>query len=302
MGIENRDYMGANPPYRGGGPASWSAVTTLIVVTVCAFFLQVIFTPQFEIWGALGLQWILQGQIWRLTTYDFLHDTTSNLPFHLFFNMWLLYIAGRRVEEVLGKIEFLAFYLTAGILSGVTFLLWGILIGQNGVAIGASGASVAVMIVFAVYWPQTKWLVYGFLPVTAMVLAIISAVLDLLPMLGQLAGGEGGGIAHAAHIGGMLFGFLYARFGWRLTDWMSESSGRQRKRFHNPLRRRPHLKVHTEDLEENATEAPTAVSVEVRLDQLLEKIVEKGEASLTPAERQFLTETSQRYRNRRKGP
>src|SRR5690606_2354324 len=108
-----------------------------------------------ERWFALIPEAVLHGQIWRLTTYDFLHDTGE--IWHLVFNMWLLWLAGRRVQDKYGSAEFLAFYLVAGILSGAFFMFWGMLTHSPGIAIGASGAAVAVMIVYAMNWPHEKW-------------------------------------------------------------------------------------------------------------------------------------------------
>ncbi len=297
MGIESREYMAGEGGSRGTGPASWTAVTTLIVINVIVFLVQTVFPNVIEPWFMLTPQVVTQGQIWRLTTYDFLHSTDGNLPLHLLFNMWLLWLAGTRVEAAIGKREFFVFYLVAGILSGVIFLAWSALMQTDAVAIGASGAAVAVMIVYAMYWPHTRWYIYGILPVPVIVLAVIAAAFDILPMLQELGGrGAGGNIAHSAHVGGMLFGFLYARNGWRLAGFLPGGSG---KKWSNPLKSRPKLRVLNPETLEPDREETIPVSVEARLDQLLEKISEKGEASLTAEERKFLTDTSRRYRSRR---
>ncbi|SFJ18165.1 rhomboid family intramembrane serine protease [Planctomicrobium piriforme] len=298
MGIENREYMTEGPHYRAGGWSYWSAVKLLIVINVVVFLLQTIFPLTLEIWFALIPDAVLHGQIWRLTTYDFLHQTSDNLPLHLLFNMWLLWLAGGRVESVLGKNEFLAFYLLAGILSGITFMLWGMVTKTSGIAIGASGAAVAVMIVYALNWPQERWYIWGILPIPVIVLAALSALFDIMPMLQELRGpGQGDRIAHSAHVGGMLFGFLYARYRWRILDWLPSSTGRK---MQNPFRRRPNLRVHVPEQEQPVVQQERIpATVEARLDELLEKISQHGEASLTDQERRFLTDTSRRYRNRK---
>lgn len=248
-----------------------------------------------EDWLALDGSAVMHGQIWRLTTYDFLHDTSS--PWHLVFNMWLLWLAGRRVESYYGRNEFLAFYLAAGVLSGIVFLLWGLLIGGPGIAIGASGAAVAVMIVYALHWPNERWYLWGILPIPVIVLALIGAGLDLYPMLLQLQGrGGGDGIAHSAHIGGMVFGFLYVQNRWRLTGASGESRNHGVSRFKRLFRRRPKLNIHTPEVAEPPRREPLPAADEARLDALLEKIAQQGEASLTDDERRFLTETSRRMR------
>jgi membrane associated rhomboid family serine protease len=304
MGIENRDYMSSEPSFRFGGVSSWSAVKTLVVINVIVFILQSLFMQQrlLESWLQLGLPQVLHGQIWRLTTYDFLHETGDAFPWHLLFNMWLLWIAGGRVENTLGKREFLAFYLLAGVVSGIVFLIWSAVTHSSVPVIGASGAAIAVMIVYAMHWPHDRWYIWGVLPIPVMVLALLAVAQDLLPMLSEISGrGSRDLVAHSAHIGGMLFGFLYVSLRWRITDWLpsgrpaSRRSSRRARPFRNPLRRRPELTLHVEEPDE-----PTGVppEVEVRLDSLLEKITRQGEASLTAEERHFLAEASRRYRNR----
>ncbi|WP_437223037.1 rhomboid family intramembrane serine protease [Planctomicrobium sp. SH661] len=304
MGIDDRGYM-SNDSTSQWSPGrrrsdSWSMVTTLIVINVVVFIAQTITwrTQLLESWLALNLHDVLHGQIWRLTTYDFLHETSSGLPLHLLFNMWLLYLAGRRVEDKYGSEEFLAFYLVAGVLSGIGFLAWGLLTQTGGVAIGASGAAVAVMIVYAFNWPSERWYIWGILPVPVIMLAAISAIFDVMPMLQQLRGNAGPGdrVAHAAHVGGMLFGLLYVKFGWRITSLFSNLNS---STLHKSVKRRPKLRVHVPNSEEIDEDESIPEAIESRLDRLLEKISVSGEASLTDEERRFLTDASRRYRNRK---
>lgn len=301
MGIENRDYMAGSSfrrPFAAAGGRSM--VTTLIIVNVAVFFLQLVFQRPFEEFFALNLPDLLRGQIWRLGTYDFLHQREGQFPLHLLFNMWLLHLAGRRVEATYGSREFLAFYLVSAVLSGLFFIGWGVVTGRQAQVIGASGAAVAVMVVYALNWPQDRWYIWGILPMPVIVLAGIAALFDILPMINELASGQPAGrIAHAAHLGGMLFGFLYVRFRWRITGWFDGfDAGSLRKRF----RRKPPLKVHAPELDDEFDEpTPRTIppEVETRVDQLLEKIAVSGEASLSDEERRFLSDASRRYRQRR---
>jgi len=302
MGIDNRRYMADDAASSWGrrrSQSGWSMVTTLIVINVIVFLLQTLTwrTGLLEYWLRLSFDGLLHGQIWRLTTYDFLHQTSEGLPLHLLFNMWLLYLAGRRVEDKYGSNEFLGFYLLAGVLSGIGFILWGLLTRNPSPAIGASGAVVAVMIVYAMNWPHERWYIWGILPVPVMILAGIAAALDILPMLRELSGNPGPGhVAHAAHVGGMLFGFLYVKFGWRVTTLLESWDSKKWKRS---FQRRPQLKVHHPELEKRTIDEDVPKEVENRLDRILQKISLEGEKSLTDEERHFLTETSRRYRNRK---
>lgn len=94
------------------------------------------------------------------------------------------------------------------------------------------------------------------------------------------------GIAHAAHLGGYLFGFLYERNNWRLSGLISGVSTNKLKL----PKRRSHLKVYAPEDE--------SADLEARVDELLQKVHEQGESSLTDEERALLTEASRRYRTR----
>lgn len=303
MGIESRGYMTGHAGGASGWGRTregWSMVTILIVTNVAVFILQTFNwrTELFERWFALDWKHLLQGQIWRLTTYDFLHETSEGLPLHLLFNMWLLYLTGRRVEAKYGSNEFLVLYLLAGILSGVVYLLWGLFNRTDVPAIGASGAAVALLIIYALNWPHERWYIWGIIPVPVFMLAALGAFLDIWPMVQELAGRPGGrdGIAHAAHVGGMLFGLLYVKLNWNLTGMFEGKKGFSLRKS---LQRRPRLRVLSPDAEPDATGTPVPPEVEARLDRLLEKISLHGEASLTDEERRFLAEASRRYRNRK---
>ncbi|MEW4487917.1 rhomboid family intramembrane serine protease [Thalassoglobus sp. JC818] len=252
-------------------------------------------TPVLNRWMTLETTKVLQGQIWRLTTYDFLHSTET--IWHIVFNMWLLYLAGRQVSYKYGQYEFLWFYLAAGVFSAVFYIIWGLINGENVAAVGASGAVSAVLVLYAMNWPHHRWYIYGLIPVPVILLVIISAGMDFLPMIRQFTGGNRvDHIAHSAHIGGMLFGFLYYRRGWQISSMLPKGFS------FNKLSRRvrgPKLKVHRPSpQEENSSSMRTQIPSDIadRVDQILQKISESGEASLTAEEREFLAESSRRYR------
>ena len=67
---------------------------------------------------------VLQGQVWRLLTYAFLHSTDQSIPWHIIFNMLFLWWFGHEMEELYGPREFLTFYLVAAFLGGIAFFLW----------------------------------------------------------------------------------------------------------------------------------------------------------------------------------
>lgn len=249
-------------------------------------------------WFNLDPRKVLHGQIWRLTTYDFLHNPYE--IWHLLFNMLILYFAGRKVEAYYGSREFLAFYLAAGIISGICFVLWGLYFSDLTPAIGASGAVAAVMIAYAALWPNDEWYIWGLIRVRAVWIAIFTAAFDLHPMLLQLGRHNqfDDGVAHSAHVGGMLFGLLYVKRDWRVIDWLSPLQNLQRR-----LHRSRFKVVHPETVEgQNVRTVEPAHSrrqeVEARVDELLAKIASQGEASLSEEERRFLADASRHYRSR----
>ncbi len=245
-----------------------------------------------EAWCMLDPGKVLQGQIWRLLTYAFLHSTES--PYHILFNMMLLFMAGSKLQSQLGGREFLWFYLLACIASAVMYLLWGAITNSMHSALGASGGVSAVLMVYALYWPRERWLLMMIIPMPIMGIVLLYAAFDILPMLNQLGGNApSDNVAHAAHIGGLLFGYLYFSNRWQVTSWLPNLPNRV------ILKRKPKLKVHRPEPEPQAhPPKPVPADVAVRVDQILAKISEQGESSLNDEERAFLAEASRQYRDR----
>lgn len=308
MGIHNRDYMqddSSGPRSRGGwgGGSARDMVTTLIIINVVVLVAQLVSADRVTEWFALDVRKVLRGEVWRLFTYDFLHSTDGLN--HILWNMLLLYMAGRGVEEHYGRREFLWFYLVAGWVSGLFFVVWDRAVASNlpgyapGACVGASGAVLAVMILYSLNWPHAIWRLFGIIPVPVWLLALLDLCEDLFPLLKELGGVPvPDRIAHAAHLGGILFAFLYWRNNWRAAGWFERF---QWQKVRKAMRRKPKLRVHAPDdaPEPSQRHAPIPEDVEVRVDQLLAKIAEQGEASLTPQEREYLTSASRRYRERR---
>ena len=318
MGIYSRDYIREDYGPRGGAWRDANVVKWLIIVNVAVFVLQLVWqkvppelapagldehayyysTPAINEWLALDRTAVLGGQIWRLITYEFLHD--HNSPWHLFWNMFGLYLCGRKVEDYYGSREFLLFYLAAGVLSGLLSLVWYEAMGPTGwSAIGASGAVSAVFIVYALHWPYDVWRLMFIIPVQAMWLALIYAVSDIYPMLRDIGyymvrdrvGGLplGDGVAHSAHVGGMLFALLYQKREWRVSDWVPALRWADWKR---KFRLRPRTKLRVYEPRESEAD------FKERVDATLQKMHEQGEASLSDDERALLMEASRRFRDR----
>lgn len=291
MGLESRDYYRSEPSGVGwdaGSSRGFSAVTWVIIITGGVYIVQLLLGEGFTEWFDLDPAAVLHGELWRLCTYDFLHSRES--PWHILWNMYILYVTGREFEQRRGSREFVAFYLLAGVLSGVLFVLWSLGLRQVHPAIGASGAVVAVMIVYALTYPRQVWYFFGVIPIPIWVIAGLTVIFDLHPMLLELSGERvADGIAHSAHMGGILFGALYWKQNWRVTSWLPAGRPGGGKRW---FQRRPQLKIHRES-------APVHdARFDRRVDELLEKVAREGEASLTDEERSILIEASRRARHR----
>ncbi|MFG0265766.1 MAG: rhomboid family intramembrane serine protease [Rhodopirellula sp. JB055] len=298
MGLNDRDYSRTErtPWDRIENPISM--IKILIGINVAVFVVDWISKGQLSDWFGVSGQTLTQPWLWfQPLTYGFLHNTNDIL--HIVFNMFLLFVFGRPVEQRLGGQEFLRFYLASLIFGGIVAMLypWVISLASTGQidpailgssTIGASGAVVAVTILFACYFPHQEVLFMFVFPMKAWVLASLLVVWDLASALGILGGGDN--TAFEVHLAGAAFGFLYAQLGWsfrrldfsRITeipDQMRQKSRRAKLKLHDPDKK----------IREEAEEA----------DRILAKIHASGESSLTSSERKTLERYSRRQRQKR---
>ncbi len=152
---------------------------------------------------------VSEGRWWTVLTSVFSH----NLLIHILINMFVLNSFGSLVEQILGRAQFLMFYLTAGIVSSLTHIfVSAFFLNQPEVAaLGASGAIAGLVLVFALMFPKEKILLFGLIPLPALVGALAFVAIDIFGLIAQSRGG-GLPIGHGAHLGGALTGFLYFMF------------------------------------------------------------------------------------------
>ena len=142
---------------------------------------------------------------WQLLTYGFLH---GNL-YHIFFNMLGLWMFGREMELLMGTRRFLVYYLTCVVGAGIVQLVVAAVQGGLYPTVGASGGLMGVLLAFALAYPNRRiMLIFPPIPMPAKYFVLIFGLLSLY--LGFT--GSAPGIAHFAHLGGMLFGFLMLRY------------------------------------------------------------------------------------------
>lgn len=223
---------------------------------------------------------------WGILTYLFVH----NGIIHLATNMLVLYLFGTAVENRMGSRSFLLYYLYCGVGAALFSLLLSFAIPQASM-VGASGAIFGVMVAFAMFWPDVEIFVFPIpVPIKARTLVIVLALFDLV--MARLGWDN---IAHEAHIGGMIAGYLFFRI-QALT----------RQRPAPPPRPQPERVVMvqqtaTRESETHAVQPirPTAPRlssdpVAAELDRVLDKISATGIQSLTSDEKRFLDEVSKR--------
>jgi membrane associated rhomboid family serine protease len=225
---------------------------------------------------------------WTFISYMFVHGGLL----HLLANMLMLFVFGTAVESRMGSRNFLAYYLFCGVGAAVFSLL---LAGVMPVSafVGASGAVLGVAVAFAMFWPDAELIVFPIpIPIKARTLVIGLVALDVLGS--QLWHNDG--IAHIAHVGGALFGYLFfrvqslsrrspdqpARAVERVVMVQSGSGEPDRQTPVTPMRQRRRI-----------DSDPVAAEV----DRVLDKISEKGISSLTPAERRFLDEVAKKKKD-----
>lgn len=147
-------------------------------------------------------------QPWQLVTYSFLHGGIT----HLFFNMFAIYMFGADLERVFGAKRFLEYYAASVVVAGITQLLvTGLFAPSPHPTVGASGGLFGILLAFAIFFPtRTIVLLIPPIPLPARWFVVIYGAIELLlGVTGTMAG-----VAHFAHLGGMLGGYLMIRY-WR---------------------------------------------------------------------------------------
>lgn len=210
---------------------------------------------------------------WTAISYMFVHANLS----HILFNMLGLFFFGPRLELELGEKNFLLLYFMSGIMGAVTSVFTTPLVA----IVGASGAVYGVMFGFAYLWPRERLYIWGIFPVEARWMVIGMTALSLYGGLGA----DSDGIAHFAHLGGFLGGFISMRIFSRRPAGAIEAK---------PVIEIGPSPAEMERWAKIRSEAMHPVNRE-ELDRLLAKLTGAGGAiSLTPNERDFLNRFSER--------
>ena len=145
---------------------------------------------------------LVDFELWRLVTYQFIHAGA----WHEALNMLMLWMFGSELEQRWGGSFFLKYYLVCGIGGGLTYTL--VRAGVADPTVGASGAIFGVLMAYGMWFPNRVVLLGFLFPVRVRHVIVFLIVIELL----QGVESTGDGIAHAAHLGGMAFGYVYLRW------------------------------------------------------------------------------------------
>jgi membrane associated rhomboid family serine protease len=208
--LDDRDQTRRRPQHE----LQWSMTVLIIAVNVAVYILQNIFdrpaNAAINNAFSLSVSGLKHGHLWQLITFQFMHaPIVRGGILHLLGNCFTIYLFGPGVEKALGRLGFLKLYLLSGAVGGLLQMTVGILwpehFGQS--IIGASAGALGLLAAFATYFPSR--LVHIFFlpfPVRADILlaaGVIGALIGLFVPSGH--------VAHCAHLGGILWGFIFAR-------------------------------------------------------------------------------------------
>jgi membrane associated rhomboid family serine protease len=255
-----------------------NAVVLLLLLTLFtspAIVAQLAFAPHYAL-----------TRPWTFVTYMFVHAGLL----HLCLNMLMLFVFGSAVESRMGSRNFIWYYLYCGVGAAVfALLLSGLLNVQP--FVGASGAVLGVGLAYAMFWPEAELILFPLpIPIKARTFVAILAGLNVFFALYP----GGGNVAHLAHVGGLLFGYLFFR-----------AQALSRRGPGAPARPVERVVMVQSNGPESSAAAPITPArplrrrvesdpVAAEVDRVLDKISAMGLESLTPAERRFLDEVSKR--------
>lgn len=265
-------------------------VKLILLLTVGVFLLQML-SPVWMAWligwGGVTARSVVNLQAWRLVTYMFLHGSTD----HILINMFIFWMLGSMFERQIGTRRFLALYFAAGIFGGLCeagfnclmYMRYGpLIIDRMGhtyldvPAVGASAGVAGILVAFATLNPRALFLFMFIIPIEARWMALIYVLIETRHVVSSLWYGTMDNVANAAHLGGMIVGFAWMKWGGRLADFWRRTTPRPPERF----------------LDRDAAEE------QAEMDRILDKIHRSGLGSLSLRERMFMQEMSRKYHDK----
>ncbi len=237
---------------------------------------------------------------WQLITYQFMHGGF----WHIFWNMFFLWMFGIEIENLWGSKKFLTFYLMCGIAAGIAQLIFPPLLSEPlGYTIGASGAIFGVLIAFGMLFPNQYIYIWFLVPIKAKYVIAAFVLLEFFSI-----DSPGSDVAHLAHLGGALAGFIYilidknsnvslggifkrdpykSKSGNIFESFKKNATGMFKKKDTNVEEAR-FYEIKDDKIEHEVTQA--------EIDAILDKISRSGYQNLTDKEKKILFEASKKMK------
>lgn len=261
------NYRGSTIGFGGIVPPT---IKILIIVNVAVFLLQQVAGRVITYYFGLIPAMFWGGYIWQAVTYMFLHGGF----WHIFFNMFVLWMFGRILEDIWGSKKFLTYYLVTGIGAGLIHAA--IMPASPIPTIGASGAVYGILLAFGITFPNQLIYLYFLFPIKAKWLVMGLVVIEFLSSFNPASP-----VANVAHLGGMVVGFIYLKWPRWMRKVKQEAQHRESEKK---------MKVVWDRREEME-------QLQDEVDELLDKVNQHGLDSLSARERQRLKEASKKLRD-----
>lgn len=295
MSSYDRDYY--RPSGFGGFSVFPPVIKNLLIINGVVFFVKLmmknitidgVYAEDIIIrWFALMPIGTGYFEIWQLITYQFLHGGFS----HILFNMFALWMFGMEIENQWGGRKFLIFYLLCGVGAGLLHLFISPLLTGAAPTIGASGAVYGIMAAFALIYPNRLIYLYFFIPIKAKYLITFLILMEFM-----LVDSVGSGVAHLAHLGGAIVGFIFVmlddRTNVELKDTINILKTRRRQSSNSFFGK----KSTTQEAKYYDIEEEDEGISQEEIDAILDKISQSGYKNLSEREKRILFEASKKMK------
>ncbi|MBL9170167.1 MAG: rhomboid family intramembrane serine protease [Verrucomicrobiales bacterium] len=280
------------PSYGQGLSASAKLMIALGVIFVFQAIDQAYIRSGVQGWLALWPADVLgRGFIWQLVTFQLLHGG----PIHLLFNLLGVWFFGRAVESIHGPVRMLQLFFLSGIAGGLLQILVSLIIpGWSSPVVGASAGTMGFLAAFCLLEPSGTVILY-FVPVQARIVLYISLGLSLFLTLVPIDAG----MAHPAHLGGLLAGMAIIRYGYPNLSWLSGWFSRKNEpRRSSGSSRTSGWALEKVDPPVSRSATPSGQDfISKEIDPILDKISTHGFQSLTADERKTLEAARHRMKS-----
>ena len=248
-----------------------SGVKFLLIVNIIVFILIELSGQKNLLFRTFGLVPSLvwsNFKIWQLFTYLFIHGGI----FHIFFNMFVLWMFGKDLESQWGKMEFLLFYFVCGIGAGLITVLFSV----NSIVpiVGASGAIYGLLLAYGFTYPNQMVYLYGLVPIKVKYMVL---GLGAIAFFASLSASQSN-VSHITHLSGMIIGliFIYLNINWKVIKlW--------------------YIRMRLKGLSQQPTKQDNEeAQMKKQVDKILDKLNDSGWDSLTEQEENYLTQASKR--------